>query len=188
MSVASHDFLQWTFCLWALEPINKRRSGWLRGSGFGYDRISIYEESLKWLNPYMCYTQYRLRFASTVHGRFHKMKCSFTGNYETWSMLKLVKYVNWSVTVVNCGSLDAPSNGAVDISSGTTLMMTATYTCNTGYTLIGANTRTCGGDGQWTPDAPTCLRTQVISNIKQSMFSLCLLLWAPVVICPISLQ
>ncbi len=49
------------FTYWYQEPINKRRSGWLRGSRFvsGYDRISIYAESLKWLNPYMCYTQYR---------------------------------------------------------------------------------------------------------------------------------
>ena len=68
-------------------------------------------------------------------------------------------------TAVDCGSLTNPTNGAVDKSSGTTFMMTATYTCNTGYTLIGANTRTCGGDGQWTPDAPTCLRTQVIISI-----------------------
>ncbi|XP_064386240.1 P-selectin-like isoform X2 [Halichondria panicea] len=60
--------------------------------------------------------------------------------------------------IVNCGSLEAPSNGAVSTSSGTTFMMTATYTCNPGYTLIGANTRTCGGDGQWTPVAPTCLQ------------------------------
>ena len=74
-------------------------------------------------------------------------------------------------TAVDCGVLTAPSNGAVDTSSGTTFMMTATYTCNTGYTLIGANTRTCGGDGQWIPDLPTCLRTQVISNFN-CMFTL----------------
>ncbi len=35
---------------------------WLTtGSRFvsGYDRISIYAESLKWLTPYTCYTQHR---------------------------------------------------------------------------------------------------------------------------------
>ena len=70
-------------------------------------------------------------------------------------------------TAVDCGSLMiAVPNGQVYTSSGTTFMMTATYTCNTGYTLIGANTRTCGGDGSWTPDAPTCARTQVINNIN----------------------
>ncbi len=59
---------------------------------------------------------------------------------------------------VDCGSLDAPSNGAVDTSSGTTFMMTATYTCDTGYTLTGDTTRTCGSDGVWMPQAPICNR------------------------------
>ena len=92
--------------------------------------------------------------------------------------------INFCCLAVDCGSLDALSNGAVDTSSGTTFMMTATYTCNTGYTLIGANTRTCGIDGQWTPDAPTCLRTQVISNIN-CMFTLAVYnsCGPPVVIC-----
>ncbi len=61
-------------------------------------------------------------------------------------------------TAVDCGSLDAPSNGAVKTSSGTTFMMTATYTCNTGYNVVGSDTRTCGATAQWTPDAPTCAR------------------------------
>ena len=73
--------------------------------------------------------------------------------------------VQFPYTAVDCGVFPNSTNGAVDTSSGTTFMMTATYTCNTGYTLIGANTRTCGGDGQWTPDAPTCSRTQVIISI-----------------------
>ncbi|XP_064387176.1 uncharacterized protein LOC135335578 [Halichondria panicea] len=68
---------------------------------------------------------------------------------------------NWDLTVptcdpIDCGSLDTPSNGAVDTSSGTTFMMTATYTCNTGYTLVGDTTRTCGADGEWSPIAPVC--------------------------------
>ncbi|XP_064386204.1 uncharacterized protein LOC135334805 isoform X2 [Halichondria panicea] len=68
--------------------------------------------------------------------------------------------------IVNCGSLDAPSNGAVDTSSGTTFMMTATYTCNTGYTLTGANTRTCGSGGMWSGSDPTCL--QLLAVISPS--------------------
>ncbi len=74
-----------------------------------------------------------------------------------------IVYYN-SFIVVNCGALINPSNGAVNTSSGTTYLQIAAYTCNTGYTLIGANTRTCGGDGNWTPDAPTCLRTQIIAT------------------------
>ncbi len=38
-------------------------------------------------------------------------------------------------------------------------MMTATYTCNTGYThIIGEDTQTCGANKVWTPEAPTCAR------------------------------
>ncbi len=60
------------------EPINKRRSGWLRGSRFvsGYDRIPILSRVTKWLNPYTCYTQYRAAIckhlvASIKEVRFH---------------------------------------------------------------------------------------------------------------------
>ncbi len=41
-------------------------------------------------------------------------------------------------------------------------MMTATYTCNPGYNIVGSNTQTCGSDTNWTPEPPTCERTQVI--------------------------
>ncbi len=61
-------------------------------------------------------------------------------------------------TAVNCGPLTNITNGAVDTSSGTTFMMTATYTCDDGYTLAGGSTRMCGDDGQWTPIAPICNR------------------------------
>ncbi len=69
-------------------------------------------------------------------------------------------------TAVDCGSLDAPSNGSVNTSSGTTFMMTATYTCVTGYNIVGSQNRTCGAsgtsgattlsDGVWSPAAPVC--------------------------------
>ena len=69
-------------------------------------------------------------------------------------------------TAVDCGSLDTPSNGIVDTSSGTTFMMTATYTCNTGYNIVGSESRTCGvsgtsgattlTDGVWSPAEPVC--------------------------------
>ncbi len=47
-------------------------------------------------------------------------------------------------------------------------MMTATYTCNTGYNIVGSVSRTCGAsgtsgattltDGVWSPTAPVCER------------------------------
>ena len=58
-------------------------------------------------------------------------------------------------TAVDCGPL-AIINGAVDTSSGTTFMMTATYTCNTGYNIVGSESRTCGQTGFWSSTAPIC--------------------------------
>ena len=38
----------------------------------------------------------------------------------------------------------------------------ATYSCDAGYSLNVVLTRTCGDDGIWTPNEPTCDRTFVI--------------------------
>ncbi len=64
---------------------------------------------------------------------------------------------------VNCGDLTDPSNGAVNTSSGTTFNMNATYTCNTGYNLIGITPRTCQANETWSGSEPTCNRKFYIS-------------------------
>ena len=46
--------------------------------------------------------------------------------------------------------LSNPANGQVII-----IGSTATYTCDSGYELIGDDTRTCE-DGVWTGQEPTC--------------------------------
>ena len=58
--------------------------------------------------------------------------------------------------VADCGFLNDPDNGQVDTSSGTTFSSTATYTCNTGYTLSSSQSRTCGADRNWTSTEPSC--------------------------------
>ena len=61
-------------------------------------------------------------------------------------------------TVVDCGALTDPANGQVSHPDGTTFGQTATYSCNTGYTLVGDSTRTCEATENWSGDAPTCER------------------------------
>ncbi|XP_064386242.1 sushi, von Willebrand factor type A, EGF and pentraxin domain-containing protein 1-like [Halichondria panicea] len=73
-----------------------------------------------------------------------------------------------SCNLVNCGSLSAPSNGAVDTSSGTTFMMTATYTCISGYTRVGTVTRTCQANAMWSLSAPTC--TVICPNLGEPTY------------------
>ena len=57
---------------------------------------------------------------------------------------------------MDCGSLTDPANGQVDLTAGTTFGQTATYSCNTGYNLVGDSTRTCQATGVWSGSAPTC--------------------------------
>ena len=60
---------------------------------------------------------------------------------------------------MDCGSLTDPANGQVDHTAGTTLGQTATYSCNTGYNLVGDSTRTCQATGEWSGSEPTCAGT-----------------------------
>ena len=67
------------------------------------------------------------------------------------------KFVTFLIlTVVDCPSLTDPANGSVTHTSGTTFGQTATYSCNTGYNLVGDSIRTCQATGEWSGSAPTC--------------------------------
>lgn len=57
---------------------------------------------------------------------------------------------------VDCGPLGSPSNGNVSVAA-TTFGSTATYTCNSGYTLSGDASRTCEGSGSWSGSVPSCV-------------------------------
>ncbi|MBI5498035.1 MAG: choice-of-anchor D domain-containing protein [Deltaproteobacteria bacterium] len=61
-----------------------------------------------------------------------------------------------SCVPVDCGSLTNPSNGTVSAPT-TTLGGTATYSCNTGYSISGSSTRTCDTGGAWSGTAPSCV-------------------------------
>lgn len=56
----------------------------------------------------------------------------------------------------DCGALENPANGSVDLSEGTRPGARANYSCALGFELVGLPTRTCGGDGKWTGTAPAC--------------------------------
>ena len=57
---------------------------------------------------------------------------------------------------MDCGALSNPVNGSVHYTAGTTFRQKANYSCNTGYNLVGDNTRTCEATGEWSGSAPTC--------------------------------
>ena len=70
------------------------------------------------------------------------------------------------MTAIDCGSLTDPASGLVDLTHGTTFVQTATYSCNTGYNLVGDSTRTCQATGEWSGSAPTCEGMLVKSNLN----------------------
>ena len=72
-------------------------------------------------------------------------------------------YVSFLLTAMNCDTLADPPNGQVSHTVGTTLGQRATYSCNTGYNLVGGSIHTClatGWSGSaptgWSGSAPTC--------------------------------
>ena len=54
-----------------------------------------------------------------------------------------------------CPDLTDPANGMV-VMSGTLVGNTATYSCNSGFALVGAQTVTCQANGMWSDPLPTC--------------------------------
>ena len=60
------------------------------------------------------------------------------------------------LTVVDCGVLTNPANGQVSHPTETAFRQTATYSCNTGYNLVGDSARTCQPTGKWSGSEPTC--------------------------------
>ena len=69
---------------------------------------------------------------------------------------QLLKDTVWRRVKVSCGLPNAPRNGRVDTSAGTSFGDVASYSCDTGYTLNGPAERTCQADGRWNGSVPTC--------------------------------
>ena len=78
------------------------------------------------------------------------LSCPLIDIYNNLYVILLV------LTAVNCGNLTDPADGQVNHTAGTTFRQTATYSCNTGYSLVEDNTRTCQATGTWSGSAPTC--------------------------------
>ena len=76
-------------------------------------------------------------------------------------------------TAIECPALSDPANGGIvyvsDTSAPYDFGTTATYSCNSGYSLVGDEVRTCGGDGSntigvWDLSEPSCERMLATYN------------------------
>ncbi len=59
---------------------------------------------------------------------------------------------------VNCGSLNKINNGQVNIQPDTLYQSIASYSCDSGYELIGRARRQCQADATWSGREPYCIR------------------------------
>ena len=62
---------------------------------------------------------------------------------------------------VQCSSLTSPQNGQVTV-TGLGVGSTASYICNSGFSLSTPTTRVCGSDGIWTGSDPICSGMQFL--------------------------
>ena len=62
--------------------------------------------------------------------------------------------------VMGCRYLESPVNGQLLV-SGRVVGSTATYSCNTGFSLVGRHVqRTCQDNGVWSGEEPHCAAEQ----------------------------
>ena len=69
------------------------------------------------------------------------------------------------LTVVECKTVTSPTNGQVSHTTGTTYRQTATYSCDTGYNLVGDNNRTCQATGVWSGNTPICQSMSLLEPV-----------------------
>lgn len=58
-------------------------------------------------------------------------------------------------TEVSCLVLQDPPNGRVSL-SGTSMGSEASYSCDSGFTLVGSRVRVCQAEGEWSSEEPFC--------------------------------
>ena len=66
---------------------------------------------------------------------------------------------------MNCSTLSSPANGQVSHFAGTAFGQTATYSCDTGYNLVGDSTRMCQANGRWSGSEPICQGRLLMESI-----------------------
>uniref|UniRef100_H2Y5C6 Sushi domain-containing protein n=1 Tax=Ciona savignyi TaxID=51511 RepID=H2Y5C6_CIOSA len=96
--------------------------------------------------------RYTCRSGYTLSGRAN-LTCSSNG---TWS------YRRPSCVAVRCSRPDSVRYASFrPYSRSYAVSATVTYTCRSGYSLSGQSVLTCGADGEWSHDEPTCARVVV---------------------------
>ncbi|XP_078578155.1 matrilin-1-like [Branchiostoma floridae x Branchiostoma japonicum] len=92
-------------------------------------------------DPFPCHANATCRLL----GRTYTCSCNigFVGN-------------GFTCTVVHCPVLTAPANGTITPTNRRQYQDQVTFTCNSGYNLVGQTMLTCLVNGSWSASPPTC--------------------------------
>ena len=76
-------------------------------------------------------------------------------------------YINlpFYILAIDCGTLHAPSNGKLNITSST-FGSVAVYSCMPPYVLSGTTARTCQSTGEWSGSEPVCSKLSLCYSIN----------------------
>ncbi len=127
---------------------------------------------------YSCMTGYTLTGGSWTRlclsrGRWSGLAPTCQGEFCNSTEFAFVDTGPTAAPPTTCSDLTNPTNGMISYNMGTTglrpVNTVATYTCDTGYTLNGGSTRTCGSDGMWSGANP------VYVNVNDGMWTILLL-------------
>lgn len=72
--------------------------------------------------------------------------------------IHIIHIVPCSAVRRECPLLDNPENGVVKFKEGRRVGAKVWYFCNSGYTLVGSESRICKSDLTWSFKAPICKR------------------------------
>ena len=77
---------------------------------------------------------------------------------SSWWLLIVGFFYSPFLSVIQCEQLSAPANGRVTQPSSFGLNSVTSFTCNSGYRLMGSEQRTCQAAGTWDGSPTTCNR------------------------------
>ena len=94
-----------------------------------------------------------------VNGVEHSQHAHVSNNY--------IKSTFYTIALIigSCGYLSRPSYGRVSVTTRD-VGGRATYTCNSGFRLVGSSNRTCLSNGSWSGSQPICNCRFIVTHIK----------------------
>ena len=112
---------------------------------------------------YSCITGFILVGEQTrtcqANGKWSSRAATCQRKYETSTIMTMTLHflASFFLSAVSCGYLEDPQYGRV-VLTGTNVGATATYSCNTGFILLGDEVRRCQANGKWSGRVPICQR------------------------------